>query len=69
MGVAVWVSPGVGTPEDWHRKIAFWNGAGLTHVTAHTPMWADTTSASSAAVPRITWRPSPDFGKRCRTYH
>jgi probable F420-dependent oxidoreductase len=36
MGIEVWVSPGVGTPEDWRRDIAFWKQAGVTHVTAHT---------------------------------
>jgi alkanesulfonate monooxygenase SsuD/methylene tetrahydromethanopterin reductase-like flavin-dependent oxidoreductase (luciferase family) len=36
MGLEVWVSPGVGTEADWRREIAFWNTAGVTHVTAHT---------------------------------
>jgi len=36
MGLEVWVSPGAGTPEDWRREIAFWQDAGVTHVTAHT---------------------------------
>jgi hypothetical protein len=26
----------VGTEADWHREIAFWKAAGVTHVTAHT---------------------------------
>jgi probable F420-dependent oxidoreductase len=36
IGLEVWVSPGVGTEEDWRREIAFWKSAGVTHVTAHT---------------------------------
>ena len=36
IGLEVWVSPGVGTAEDWRREIAFWKNAGVTHVTAHT---------------------------------
>jgi probable F420-dependent oxidoreductase len=36
MGIEVWASPGVGTPDDWRRDIAFFKQAGVTHVTAHT---------------------------------
>jgi probable F420-dependent oxidoreductase len=36
MGIEVWVSPGVGTEDDWRRDIAFFKQAGVTHVTAHT---------------------------------
>jgi probable F420-dependent oxidoreductase len=36
MGIEVWVSPGVGNPDDWRRDIAFFKQAGVTHVTAHT---------------------------------
>jgi probable F420-dependent oxidoreductase len=36
MGIEVWVSPGVGTPDDWRGDIAFFKRAGVTHVTAHT---------------------------------
>lgn len=36
MGLEVWVSPGLGTPEDWRREIGFWKAAGVTHVNAHT---------------------------------
>lgn len=36
VGIEVWVSPGVGTPEDWRAEISFWKGLGVTHVTAHT---------------------------------
>ena len=36
VGLEVWVSPGAGTEADWRREIAFWNAAGVTHVTAHT---------------------------------
>jgi len=35
-GLEVWVSPGVGTEDDWRKEIAFWKNAGVTHVTAHT---------------------------------
>src|ERR1700758_4767695 len=36
LGIEVWVSPGVGGPEDWRREIQFWKEAGVTHLTAHT---------------------------------
>jgi probable F420-dependent oxidoreductase len=36
MGIEVWVSPGVGTPDDWRRDMVFFKQAGVTHVTAHT---------------------------------
>ena len=36
MGIEVWVSPGVGTPDDWRRDMQFFKQAGVTHVTAHT---------------------------------
>jgi probable F420-dependent oxidoreductase len=36
MGIEVWVSPGVGGPDDWRRDMAFFKQAGVTHVTAHT---------------------------------
>jgi probable F420-dependent oxidoreductase len=36
IGIEVWVSPGVGTPEDWRREVEFWKAAGVTHLTAHT---------------------------------
>ncbi len=36
VGLEVWVSPGVGTEDDWRREISFWKKAGVTHVTAHT---------------------------------
>ena len=36
MGIEVWVSPGVGSPDGWRRDIAFFKQAGVTHVTAHT---------------------------------
>ena len=36
MGIDVWTSPGVGTPDDWRREIAFWKKAGVSHITAHT---------------------------------
>ena len=36
LGIEVWVSPGVGGPEDWRREIQFWKAAGVTHLTAHT---------------------------------
>jgi probable F420-dependent oxidoreductase len=36
MGIEVWVSPGVGTPDDWRQDMAFFKQAGVTHVTAHT---------------------------------
>ena len=52
LGLEVWVSPGVGGEEDWRREIAFWKGAGVTHVTAHTTYVSDhhkRISGSSAA--------------------
>jgi probable F420-dependent oxidoreductase len=36
VGLEVWVSPGVGTEEDWRGEIGFWKKAGVTHVNAHT---------------------------------
>ena len=36
VGLEVWVSPGIGTPDDWRQEIAFWKKAGVTHVNAHT---------------------------------
>jgi len=36
MGIEIWVSPGLGGPEDWRREIRFWKEAGVTHVTAST---------------------------------
>lgn len=36
LGIEVWVSPGIGTEDDWRREISFWKAAGVTHVTAHT---------------------------------
>jgi len=36
VGLEVWVSPGIGTPDDWRREFTFWKKAGVTHVTAHT---------------------------------
>jgi probable F420-dependent oxidoreductase len=36
MGLEVWVSPGIGTEDDWRREIGFWKKAGVTHVNAHT---------------------------------
>ena len=36
VGLEVWVSPGIGTPDDWRKEIAFWKKAGVTHVNAHT---------------------------------
>jgi probable F420-dependent oxidoreductase len=36
VGIEVWVSPGIGTPDDWRAEIGFWKQAGVTHVTAHT---------------------------------
>ena len=36
LGIEVWVSPGVGTEDDWRQEVSFWKGAGVTHVTAHT---------------------------------
>jgi Luciferase-like monooxygenase len=36
IGLEVWVSPGIGGPEDWRREIMFWKAAGVTHLTAHT---------------------------------
>jgi probable F420-dependent oxidoreductase len=41
LGLEVWVSPGVGSEEDWRREIAFWKAAGVTHVTAHTTYVSD----------------------------
>lgn len=41
IGLEVWVSPGVGDEADWRREIAFWKGAGVTHVTAHTTYISD----------------------------
>ncbi len=41
MGIEVWVSPGVGTADDWRRDIGFFKQAGVTHVTAHTGFTSD----------------------------
>jgi probable F420-dependent oxidoreductase len=35
-GLEVWVSPGKGNEDDWRKEIAFWKGAGVSHVTVHT---------------------------------
>src|SRR5690349_4726156 len=31
VGLEVWVSPGIGTPDDWRREFTFWKKAGVTH--------------------------------------
>jgi len=36
MGLEVWVSPGIGTPEDWRKEVSFWKQNGVSHVTVHT---------------------------------
>lgn len=36
VGLEVWVSPGIGGPDDWRKEFTFWKKAGVTHVTAHT---------------------------------
>jgi probable F420-dependent oxidoreductase len=36
VGLEVWVSPGIGGPDDWRREVSFWKKAGVTHVTCHT---------------------------------
>jgi probable F420-dependent oxidoreductase len=36
MGIEVWVSPGLGGPEEWRRELRFWKEAGVTHITAST---------------------------------
>ena len=36
VGLEVWVSPGIGGPDDWRREFTFWKKAGVTHVNAHT---------------------------------
>ena len=41
LGIEVWVSPGVGSEEDWRREIGFWKKAGVTHITAHTTYVSD----------------------------
>jgi probable F420-dependent oxidoreductase len=41
MGIEVWVSPGVGTPDDWRRDMMFFRQAGVSHVTAHTTFTND----------------------------
>jgi probable F420-dependent oxidoreductase len=41
LGLEVWVSPGVGSEDDWRREIAFWKAAGVTHITAHTTYVSD----------------------------
>jgi hypothetical protein len=36
VGLEVWVSPGMGSEDDWRKEIAFWKKAGVSHVNAHT---------------------------------
>ena len=36
VGLEVWVSPGIGGPDDWRKELSFWKKAGVTHVTCHT---------------------------------
>lgn len=36
VGLEVWLSLGSGDEAAWHRELAFWKQAGVTHVTAHT---------------------------------
>ena len=36
VGLEVWVSPGIGGPDDWRREVGFWKKAGVTHATVHT---------------------------------
>lgn len=36
VGLEVWVSPGIGSEDDWRKEISFWKKAGVTHVNAHT---------------------------------
>ena len=36
MGIEIWVSPGLGGPEEWRREFRFWKDAGVTHITAST---------------------------------
>ena len=36
VGLEVWISLGVGTPDDWRRDFAFWKNAGVSHIAAHT---------------------------------
>jgi probable F420-dependent oxidoreductase len=36
VGIEVWISLGVGTPEDWRRDFAFWKNAGVSHIAGHT---------------------------------
>jgi probable F420-dependent oxidoreductase len=35
IGVEVWVSTGVGGPEDWRRQYLAWKDAGVTHITVN----------------------------------
>ena len=36
VGLEVWVSPGIGSEDDWRKEISFWKKAGVTHVNVHT---------------------------------
>lgn len=36
VGVEVWISLGVGTPDDWRRDFTFWKNAGVSHIAGHT---------------------------------
>lgn len=36
VGLEVWMSLGVGTPDDWRRDFTFWKNAGVSHIAAHT---------------------------------
>jgi hypothetical protein len=35
VGLEVWMSLGVGTPDDWRRDSTFWKNAGVSHIAGH----------------------------------
>ena len=36
IGLEVWVSTGVGGPDDWRKEFQYWKGVGVTHVTVNS---------------------------------
>jgi probable F420-dependent oxidoreductase len=36
IGIEVWVSTGLGGPDDWRKEFAYWKSVGVTHITLNS---------------------------------